>query len=122
MSCRCSAYPRARERDAGPAPVVGELYERAEGIAAEATLADTEALVFTFSGRPDSIVVTARSFGARVRLTDELGRESAPFTVLAGESIETHLRARKVYAANLVAGSNALLSVHGKWAARRDPE
>lgn len=115
-------YPQPRARGAEVPPAVAELYERTEGPSAETTLADTDATVFTFSGRPESIVLSARTNGALVRLTDELDRESHSLTVLPNQTVETHIRARRVIARNLVAGSNAALSVIGKWAARRDAE
>lgn len=122
MRARSAEFPRARERWAGDPPAAPELYERIESPGVETTLGDTDAEVFTFSGRPDSIVLSARTNGALVTLVDELNRNTHPISILAGTTIETHVRARRVIARNLVGGSNAALSVHGKWAARRDPE
>lgn len=111
-------FPPARTRARGANVGTVEKYERGEGPNGELTLADTEALVFTFSGKPDTIFVQARTNGAVIRMTDDLGRGSGFLTVHAGENFETHFSARKVFARNLTGGSVALLSIFGKWAER----
>jgi hypothetical protein len=114
--CTQRGYPEQRERERGPAPHVGDKYERYEGTPAEVTLADTEAVIITFSGKPDAISLSARSFGAVVRFTDRLGRDPDNIVILPNTTVHTHMSAERVLARNLTAGSNALLSVTGKWA------
>jgi hypothetical protein len=108
--------PPPRERERGPAPMAGDKYERYEGTPAEVTLADTEAVIITFSGKPDAISLSSRSFGAVVRFTDRLGRDADNIVILPNTTVHTHQSAEQVRARNLTAGSNALLSVIGKWA------
>lgn len=118
MRCAFFGYPPARTRARGALTGTVEKYERGEGVDGEVTCADAEAQVFQFSGKPDTIFLQARTFGAVVRLTDELGRGSKSLVIHAGENFETHYSAKRVFARNLTAGSNALLSIFGKWAER----
>mgnify|MGYP001610197305 CR=1 FL=1 len=116
------AYPTPRPaRGVAPPPVL-DLFDRYEAIATGTTLADTDTEIGRFAGTPDSIVLTASGNGALVTLR-ERGREGrTPIRVLAGETVETHVRADVVVARNAVALSNAVLSVVGKYAARPQPE
>jgi hypothetical protein len=113
------SFPPARERAGGNPAGTTERFERGEGTAGEVTLGDTDAEIITFSGKPDTIFVQARTFGAIIRMTDRLGRGSLDGHVIhAGENFETHYAAERIIARNLTAGSNALLSVFAKWAER----
>lgn len=110
-----NGYPQARSRGpAGPLPLA-EVYERIQGFG-PTTQGDASAVLGTFSGRPDSIVLTSYTHGALFVLTDRLDRELDVIHVPAGSIHETHVRADRVYARNAIAGSNALASAHGKWA------
>ncbi|MGH7393554.1 MAG: hypothetical protein ACREM3_29485 [Candidatus Rokuibacteriota bacterium] len=118
MTCRCTAFPPLRLRAGGAAPTTTEKYERYESTPAEVTLGDTDTVVITFAGQPDSIVLEARTQGALFTLTDELGRETHAIAVQAGATQETHISRRRVLGRNLVAGMNAAAFVVGKWAER----
>lgn len=118
MNCTYFGYPPARTRARGANPGTVEKYERGEGPEGELTVTDAFTEQFSFSGRPDTIFLQARTFGAVVLLTDHLGRGGRFLTIHAGENFETHYAARKVFARNLTAGSPALLSIFGKWAER----
>lgn len=111
--------PPERTRALDGAPLIGEKYERGEGLEGEFTCADTMGEAFRFSGWPDTIFIQARTFGAVVELTDEVGKGGRFLTIHAGENFETHYGAHIVRARNLTAGSNALLSIFGKWSERR---
>lgn len=115
------AYPPVRFRVVGPAPVLAEKYERYEATSGEVTLADTDATVLDFSGTPDCIEISARSFGAIVTLTDRLNREGHVIVVHPNSTRITYISRMRVVARNLTGGSNALLSVVGKWAAPGEP-
>jgi hypothetical protein len=114
-------YPTARERVAGPPPAAALKYERIDGPATLTTAGDTDALLFAFSGRPDSILLSAQAFGALFTLTDRLRRESTVILVPAGESIETYVARDTVLVRNAVAASNALVTCVGKWAMLDEP-
>lgn len=114
-----AAFPPTRLRGpAGPLPLA-ETYERIQSFG-PSTQGDADAALGTFSGAPDSIVVSAQTNGALFRLTDRLDRELDVIHVPAGASVETHVRAERVYARNAVAGANALAAAHGKWAERAE--
>lgn len=111
-------YPAPREaysRSAGPA--AGIRYERAQG-SGQVTAADTISTLILFSGRPDSIVLTAHENGAIFTLSDKLGRDSVEILLGADASHETFIGYEKVQVRNHAAGSNAHVSATGKWAER----
>lgn len=111
-------YPALRPERGYEGPALTEHYVSYETSNAETTLGDTDTEIIRFSGRPDSIVLTARTNGALVTIRQR-GREGGTaITVPAGETIETDVRGEIILARNLVALSNAVLSVQGKWLAR----
>lgn len=114
--CKDLGYPESRPRAVGALPAAALKYERIDGPASPVTVGDTDAEVFRFSGRPDTIMLAARAFSALVTLTDRLGREATTLLVPAGQSIETYIARDVVIARNAVAGSAAILSIVGKWA------
>lgn len=105
----------------GVLPSATLKYERIDGPTSETTLGDSDAVVFTFSGRPDSIYLATRSFPAIVTLTDRLNREQSVLLVPVGAAVETFISRERVIARNAIAGSNAILSVLGKWAELDEP-
>jgi hypothetical protein len=113
--------PPPRLRLGEPRPSVAERHGRTEGTNGEVTLANADAVIFTASGFPDLWVFTARTNGALVVLDDLAAREDDAFTVLAGFPIEVRLPRRRVTARNLVAGSNASLSVTAYYAQPGEP-
>lgn len=114
-------YPAPRPRNGPAAPVVTEAYGRQSGTNGEVTLGDADAVVITLDGEPDLIRLTARTNGALVTLADLSGREDRPIAVLPNSSIEVRLPRRVVIGRNLVAGSNAALSVVAFFAREREP-
>lgn len=114
--CKDRGYPEPRMRAVGALPAAALKYERVDGPTAEITCADTEAEVFRFSGRPDTIFLSARSFPAIVVLTDRLNRERTTLLVPVNASIETFVARDTVRARNAIAGSAAIITVVGKWA------
>lgn len=113
--------PPPRPRTAGGPPVAQERHGRTESTNGEVTLADTDAVVFTASGTPDLWVFTARTNGALVVLEDVVGREDDAITILAGFPMSVRLPRRRATARNLVAGSNAALSVTCFYAEAGEP-
>jgi hypothetical protein len=109
-------FPPDRYRPEGAEPAAVPKYERIDGPNGETTLGDSDAIVWTFSGVPDLIVLSARTNGALVKLTDRLNRETSPLTVLPGQPVYIYVGRERVTAKNLVPGSNSLLSVTGFWA------
>jgi hypothetical protein len=109
-------YPVARPRWRGAPPQLAQKFQRYESTTAEVTLGDNDADVISFSGRPDAISVTARTFGALVKLTDRLGRETSYIEIPTGQPVWLPISREKVIAKNLVAGSNAVIFVTGAWA------
>jgi len=114
-------FPGLREREPGAPPAAPIKYERIDGPADQITLGDTDATIFRFSGRPDSIMLSANLFGALFTLTSRLGGEPTVLLVGAGETVETFVARDTVLARNAVAGSNAKVTVVGKWAALDEP-
>lgn len=114
-------FPEARPREVGPPSLIGEKYERYESTAGFVAVADTDTEVITFSGRPDSIVLSALVGAVLVTLTDRLNRESHVIPVRIGETIETHISRERVLARENVAAAGATLSVVGKYAERAEP-
>jgi hypothetical protein len=105
----------------GGAPAMTvEKYERYESTVGFVAVADDDAEVITFSGRPDSIVLHALVANCLVTLTDRLNRQTHVIPVGIGETIETHVAAERVLARENVAGGGATLSVVGKWAEPAD--
>lgn len=104
-------YPGLRPVPGPHEGFVPEVLWRVEGPNAEQTLGDTNADVFTASGTPDKWRIVARTFGAMVVLTNILDQEEVGVPVQAGESLELYLPRRKLRARNLLAGSNAVISV-----------
>lgn len=113
------AFPPARGRAPGVAVGTAEKYERYQSLD-ESTLTDTLTTLLTFAGKPDCIVLAARTNGAVAVLTDRLDRELDTIVIPAGTTVETHIAAERVRARNATAGSNALFSCHGKWAERAE--
>lgn len=116
-------YPSGRER--------GRLVDGSYGLRSdryesnnETTLADTDATIITFSGRPDAIILQARSFPALVTLTDRMNRETSTILVQVGAALDAGISRERVIARNAIPGSNAILNVVGKWLTTRaaDPE
>ena len=113
---KARGFPEPRTRAAGALPAAALKYERVDGPAAELTLTDTEAEVFRFSGRPDTIFVSARAFPAVVILTDRMNNERTVLLVPVNGSIETFIARDTVRARNAIPGSAAIITVVGKWA------
>ena len=90
-------------------------YERADA-SPLTTLADTNSELIRFSGRPDSITLSAQAFGALFVFQDFLGRTITELHVPAGGTQESYLAADRVSARNAVAGSNSIAQAVGKWA------
>jgi len=109
-------FPAPRARPRAWAPVTHETFHRYE-TNGETTLGDTDAEVWTFSGRPDSITISARAFPALVTLTDRLSRTESTILVQVGAPLDTRISRERVIARNAIAGSNAVLNVVGKWVA-----
>jgi hypothetical protein len=105
----------ARGRAHGALPNATPKYERAEG-GALVTSADAAAECASFSGHPDTIVLTSQAFGAIFTLQDFMRRDICDLHVPAGGTQESFVRARRVMVRNAVAGSNALAMAVGKWA------
>lgn len=101
-------------------PIVATKYERYESTNGPQTLADTDTELIRFSGRPDQITLSARAFGALVTLSDRVSRETHFVAVQAGETINSDISREIVTARNLLAGSNCILHVTGKWALPRE--
>ncbi len=111
-------FPPERLRALTPHDASAPVYERIDGPTGLTTAGDTDAVVFTFSGKPDAIRLGARAFDALFTLDDPAGAETATILVPAGQSILTHVSRRRVQVRNAVAGSNAIVSVQGLWQAR----
>jgi len=107
--------PPDREQESKRGPNVSGRFERYEGPATEQTLADTDAVIFRFSGYPDAIDLTARAFPAMFTLQDFLGHPESPIIVQVGQTVRTNISRPVVVARNAIAGSNALVGVTGKW-------
>lgn len=115
---RCATwYPPARPRWPGGAPAISEKYER-EQSSGQVTAGDADATLITFSGRPDSIVLTTHENGAIFTLSDRLGRDAVQILLGADAAHETHFAAELVLVRNHTAGSNAHVCAVGKWAER----
>jgi len=114
-------FPPLRERAPGPPPAAMLKYERVDGSSAEFTSGDTDTLAFAFSGRPDSILLSARAFPALFTLTSRLGGETTVILVPVNETVETFTARDTVLVRNAIAGSNALVTVVGRWAEQDEP-
>jgi len=101
-------------------PLLAERFERYESTEAEFTASDTDQVVIRFSGYPDSITLHARAFGALFTLSDFLGRDEDPIICHQDMQIETHISRPIVKVRNLIAASNAIVFVTGKWASKRE--
>lgn len=101
----------------GERGILSERYERYESNEGETTLADTDATIIDFSGKPDAIILAARTNGALFTLTDRLNRETSEIVVAAGQQLTVRLAKQRVIGRNLVAGNNAAVNVVGMWAA-----
>ena len=121
MHAAHSPYPAPRVRPLGAAPRTAELFGRVESTEAEVTLSDSDSTVFTFSGSPQLIALSARTFGALFTLTDRGQRETHEVVVLPNQRIEVRLSRERVLGRNLVGGSNAAVFVEGFYAAEDEP-
>lgn len=113
--------PSSRPRPLAAPGRANERFKRVESTAAETTLADTVGDVFTFSGHPDMIELHARTQPAYFVLDDIDGREADGIPVPANTSLTVYLARRRVRARNLVAGSNAVVSVTGYYIEPGEP-
>jgi hypothetical protein len=121
VTWKAGAYPVARERPLTAPLSAVPKYGRLDGPLTDTTLADTDATVFTFSGRPDKIILTARSFPALVTLTDRLNRETSTLMVPVNGVVSVELARERIVARNAIAGSNAVLGVVGMWGEAGEP-
>lgn len=115
------AFPALRERVPGPPPAAAIKYERIDGPVSPITLTATDAVVFRFSGRPDSIFLSARVAPAIVTLTDRLGSESTSLMVPVDTTVETFIARDTVIARDGLGGVTSVLSIVGKWASLDEP-
>lgn len=113
-------FPAPRPRPAGAAAGTAEKYERYESTDSFIAVADADAEIITFSGKPDAITLTARVADALVTLTDRMNRERHVVVVLAGTTIDTYISRERVLARERTAGGGAELHVVGKWAEPAD--
>lgn len=114
------AYPAARSIAPPPAPSAIPRYERQEGVADHVTCGNSDAVIKTFSGSPDAILLSAETNSAMFTLTDRLNRDTNVFMVGAGHQLVVSLARERVLARNHTAGQNAIVTVVGLWAARRE--
>jgi hypothetical protein len=105
--CRCDARPPSSGRTA-------ERYGRAEA-SAVTTAADTDTELVHFSGRVDTVTLTAHDFAAVFILRDDTGRELVEYFVDAFGVHESHVACNRVSVRNHVAGSAAHVQAVGKW-------
>ncbi len=117
---RSVRYPEQRARLLTPHDESAPVYERIDGPAGLVTAGDTDAVVFTFSGKPDAIYLASRAFDAIFTLDDPAGAEQSVVLVAAGDSVLTYISRRRVQVRNAVAGSNAIVNVAGLWQARAE--
>lgn len=115
------SFPAANLRIPGRPPAAALKYERIDGPADVSNAPDADALLFQFSGRPDTITLSAQTFGAIFTLTDRLRRELTVYHVPAGSSIETFVARDTVLVRNAVAASVAIVHCVGKWAELDEP-
>lgn len=108
-------FAAARGRAHGALPNATPKYERAEG-GALVTATNTAAECASFSGHPDTIVLSAQAFGLIFTLQDFMQRDICDLHVPAGGTQESYVRARRVMVRNAVADSNGLGMAVGKWA------
>jgi len=99
---------------------VGERYERYEATAGFVAVANADAEVITFSGKPDCIVLRALVADVLATLTDRLNRQTHVIPVGINETVTTYVAAERVLARENVADAGATLSVVGKWAEALD--
>jgi hypothetical protein len=121
VSWKANAYPQDRERPSVNPPSAVPRYGRLDGPASPTTLSDTDATVWTFSGRPDKIILSARAFPALVTLTDRLNRETSTILVPTDSAIPVELARERIVARNAVPGSNSVLGVVGLWGSSDEP-
>jgi len=121
MTWKAGAYPESRERPAVNPPTAVPRYGRLDGPTAPTTLGDSDATVFTFSGRPDKIILSARAFPALVTLTDRLNRETSVILVPTDATVPVEIARERIVARNAIAGSNSVLGVVGLWGSSDEP-
>ena len=109
-------FPPSRGRLLGAPVKVAEKFGRYESTDGHVTLADTDAEIITFSGRPDMIRLVAHLNNANVLLTDRLNRETDHVHIHEGEVMTIRIGRDRVIARNADVGVNAQLSVEGFWA------
>jgi hypothetical protein len=110
-------YPTPRKAEGLAAGYSAEKYYRMESSGAEITVADADAIVFTFSGYPDKIHMHSRTNAALVRVTDRFTGESDEIIINPNNPADVFLPRNVVIARNLTAGSAALLFVEGYYLA-----
>lgn len=106
-------YPLARRVSVLAPGHSAEKYYRMESSGGEITVADADAVVFTFSGYPDKIHLHSRTFAALVTVTDRFTGEFSEIIVNPNNPADVFLPRNVVIARNLTAGSAALLFVEG---------
>jgi hypothetical protein len=121
MTWKAAAYPEPRERPHVNRPAAVPRYGRIDGPTTPTTLGDADATVWTFSGRPDKIILSARAFPALVTLTDRLNRETTVVLVPTDASIPVELARERIVARNAIPGSNSILGVVGLWGESDEP-
>jgi len=109
-------YPAARVRGGDLAPAQASRFPRYESMAADVASINTDVELITFSGRADSVRLSARTNGARFTLTDRLERQTHFVVVLAGETNTVDIPCERVLVRSHVAGAAASCFVTGMWA------
>jgi len=80
------------------------------------TVADADADVLVFAGRPVRVEIVVELFDVIVSLRDRTLRVSDEITLRAGQRYEWQLAGDRVVARNAVAGSAGRVQVIGQWA------
>jgi len=113
--------PEQRERPRGAYPSVVSKFERYESFSGTAGDAGTDALIGTFSGRPDNIdLINPTAVDMLFTLQDRTGREESTIRVIAASRYETKISRERVMCQRATGNGALTVSVTGKWAEPRE--
>lgn len=109
-------YPPDRDRDGRATAVLTDQFTQRETTGGFRAVADADALVIAFSGRPDRVEVIVEAADVIVSLRDR-GRDDADeITLRVGQAYLFRSRGDRVFARNAVALSIGTVQVIGEWA------
>lgn len=108
-------YPAPRDRLNGPEGLPTDVWERVESTDGYVAVGDTDATIYTFSGRPPRVEILVETHDAIVTLRTTGRQQVKTVTIRAGQSWTADVAVNSIVARNATAGLAATCQVIGRY-------